>query len=142
MTIEKRLETLEQAVREGASHVRRWRLLATGLSIALLAMIGVAASAPSHPVDEVVRARTFEVVGDNGAVLARLGQVHGNGGIALYGEDGKLKFVVGMTADGMAVSTLGRNQELVRLTSTADLPQSQAAESTLIEYPSRDPIED
>ena len=69
-------------------------ILATGLSIGLLAMVGIAANEPSHPVPEVVRARTFEVVGNNGAVLARLGQVQGDGGLALYGEDGKMMAAV------------------------------------------------
>jgi hypothetical protein len=143
MTIEQRLEVLEQTAREGVRQVRRWRILATGLSIGLLAMFAIAANEPSHPVPEVVRARTFEVVGNNGTVLARLGQVQGDGGLALYGEDGKLEFVVGMTADGEAVSLLDRNRQLVRLTSISDLPKLQpAAETTLIEYPSKDPIED
>lgn len=111
--------------------------------MALVAMFGIAANEPSHPVSEVVRARTFEVVGNNGAVLARLGQVHGDGGLALYGGDGKLQFVVGMTADGEVVSVLNQNHELVRLTSTADNIFKQANnETTLIEYPSKDPIED
>jgi hypothetical protein len=143
MTIENRLEALEQMARDGARQARRWRVLATGLSMALLTMICVAADEPSHPVAEVVRARTFEVVGDNGAVLARLGQVNGDGGLALYGDDGKLEAVIGMTPDGAVVSLLNRKNELVRLVSAADILEAKAAEDAKwVVYPSRDPIED
>jgi hypothetical protein len=141
MTIEQRLAVLEEAARDGARQVRRWRICATGLAIGMLAMFAVAANGPSVP--EVMRARTFEVVGDNGAVLGRFGQVNGDGGLALYGEDGNLHFVVGMTAEGEAVSLLDQNRKLVRLTSVSDLPKFQnASEVNLIEFPSRDPIED
>src|SRR5689334_10156806 len=103
MTLEQRLEALEQSVRDGGRQLRRWRTLAIGSSVVLLAICTMAAAERTGLIPDVLRAKSFEVINDQGLVMARVGQVDGNGGIALFGRDGKENFIVGMTPSGEQV---------------------------------------
>ena len=113
MSIEQRLEYVERGV-------RRWKMIAAGLAVTLLAICGIAANGSPTFIPAVLHARCLEIVNDNGVTVARIGQVNGNGGLALYGQDGELEFVVGMTADGEAVSLLDGKHQLVGLRSSSD----------------------
>jgi hypothetical protein len=100
----------------------------------LLAICTMAAAERTGLIPDVLRAKSFEVINDQGIVMARVGQVDGNGGIALFGRDGKENFVVGMTPNGEQMWVRDANYGMVRLGGNnfqpTDLPD-------LIEYPDR-----
>lgn len=115
MNIEQRLEALEQNVRNGARQARRWRNIALGSCAMLVCVCALGADQARDHIPQVIRARTFEVVGPNGIVMARLGQARGDGTLALYGSDGRPDFEVGMTSSGAKVSLANESRRLYQV---------------------------
>jgi len=120
MTIEQRLEVLERDVRDGARQVRRWRTWALGSAAALVAVCAMGAGESSRHIADVIRARSFEVVDDTGAVLARLGPSKGDGSIMLFDHHGRPQFVVNMTSRGEAVLMADQAGRLNRIVMDRD----------------------
>ncbi|MBA4019887.1 MAG: hypothetical protein C0483_22195 [Pirellula sp.] len=112
MTVEQRLEALEQNVRDGARQARRWRNIAFGSCALLVGVCALGADQATDHIPQIIRARTFEVVGPNGVVMARLGQARGDGTLALYGPDGRPDFQVGMTSTGTKISLANESRRL------------------------------
>jgi hypothetical protein len=107
-TIEQRLARLEQSV-------RRWKLAASVLLVAVLAFTAMGAkSGMLTSVPAVFQAHRIELLNDRGTVVASLGQIEGNGRLALYNRDGKVEFVATGTTDGGVLSICDGDHPLIR----------------------------
>jgi hypothetical protein len=85
-----------------------------------MAVCGMGAQEYSQHVADVIRARSFEVVDDSGAVLARLGPSKGDGSIMLFDRNGRPQFVVNMTSNGEAVLMADQAGRLNRIVMERD----------------------
>ncbi len=115
--IESRLERLETENRK-----LRYGVGALALVGVSVAMLGV-----SDPqlgpggVADVVRARRFEVINDNGRVAAELDHLMNFGRLAIRDDQGELGvWAATRSGQGGAVFTLNRGEKLVELSSTID----------------------
>ncbi|MBL0273780.1 MAG: hypothetical protein IPQ06_12075 [Chitinophagaceae bacterium] len=112
-TIEIRLQKLE------ASNRRYKRIVL--LMMASFATFFMAFRGPKTAPD-VLQAKRFEVVDDNGHVLVRLNQSEGNGTIKTYRTDGKklLNLTYSTKNEGYIGVEDGKDQEMMRFTSSND----------------------
>jgi hypothetical protein len=112
-TIEIRLQKLETANR------RYQRVIL--LMIAFFATIFMAFR-KHNPVPDVIQAKRFEVVDDNGNVLVMTGQNSGNGVMKTYRSDGKrlLNFSYTTLNEGYFGIEDGAGQEMIRLSSSSE----------------------
>jgi hypothetical protein len=119
MTIEQRLERLERE--------NRW-LKAGGTAVVLVLLaVGVMGAAWGKKIPDVVKARAFHVVGNDGTVLARLeyatGKTDGGSGyVTTYNAKGQALVMLAATTVGEgAVTTLnGKGQSLVTITASTN----------------------
>ena len=119
MTVEERLDRLERQ--------NRW--LKAGLASLLVAAVatGLLVFAPQDTIPDLVEARAFHVVDENGAVLVKLEDSFGfslglGGTITTLSNEGQKLVMLTATMDGEGmVRTLnGKGQELVVLGTTVD----------------------
>lgn len=128
MTIEERLERLE-----GQNTILKACLVAlAGVSLAciflgLFGVFGGSAAPDQEPVPDIMRAKAFHVVGDDGRVLIKLEDTSGLGAslagtiTTLNGNGQELvRLTATTTGEGVVTTTNGEGQELVKLTATTD----------------------
>lgn len=89
MTIEERIDRLERTN-------RRYRLMFTLIGVLALCAVGISAT-QDDGVPDVIRAKVFEVVDDEGNGLVTIGDVLGSGVFALYDKTGDTLVVIGGT---------------------------------------------
>lgn len=70
-------------------------------------------------VPNVVRARRFDLVAEDGSLLATIGQVQGSGSLAIFDRAGRLQFIVGGTQNGGVMSIKNGSTDVVRLRGSA-----------------------
>jgi hypothetical protein len=107
-SVEERLARVEKLV-------WRWKLAVVVLSMTILGFTAMGAQ-PELPtyVPDVIHARRIDIVNNKGVVVASVGQVKGNGSLALYNENGKMQFVVAGTKDGGVFSICSGDRQLIR----------------------------
>ena len=113
-TIEMRLQKLEVTN-------RRYKTIVIVMLGAVLVTTFMAFRSPIA-VPDVLQAKKFEVVDDNGNVLVRVSQDAGNGLIKTYNKDGKKLVNITYTTKGEGFLALedGNSQETVRLTTSSE----------------------
>ncbi len=109
MTIDERLASLERDRRLN-------RAIIYALAATLLAFMGLGMMQPGQT-PEVVRAKRFDVVGEDGKTLVRLGSRSGEGGqsgrLRIYGANGKESVIVGSNDLGGAVLVMNDDEREV-----------------------------
>ncbi len=70
-------------------------------------------------VPDVVRARRFDLIAEDGSLLATIGQVQGSGSLAIFDKAGKLQFIIGGTAHGGVVAIKNGSTDVVRIGASA-----------------------
>lgn len=97
-----------------------------GLTGSIWAVVGLEANVErarqanaSLAVPNVIRARRFDLVADDGSLLATIGQVQGSGSLAIFDRAGKLQFILGGTQNGGALSIKNGSADVVRIGGSA-----------------------
>ena len=113
-TIEMRLQNLEATN-------RRYKTIVMIMLVIVFATIFMAFRKPIA-IPDVMQAKKFEVVDDNGNVLVRVSQDVGNGLIKTFNKDGKKLVNITYTTKGEGFLALedGNSQETVRLTTSSE----------------------
>lgn len=73
----------------------------------------------SQVIPSVIRAQRFELVTEDGTLLATIGQVRGNGNFAIFDQAGKLQFMVAGTKNGGIMAVANGKTNLVRVGASA-----------------------
>lgn len=108
MTIEERIERLER-------QNRHLRLGLAGIVLGAAAIFGGAAARQAVP--EVIKAKAFQVVADDGTPLVVLGALRGIGAVATFNGRGQELVRLGVSTVGAGTVTTrnAKGQELVKL---------------------------
>jgi hypothetical protein len=109
------MQSLEERLARVEKQVWRWKL---AVVVLLLAIVGITAmgAQPELPtyIPDVIHARRIDIINHKGVVVASVGQVKGNGSLALYNESGKMQTIVAGTKDGGVLSLCNGDQQLLR----------------------------
>ena len=122
MTLEQRMKRLERQNR----HLR-WGFVAAAVLVVISLMMGQAT--PSG-VPELLRAKTIEIIGDEGQVFVRLGQVSDHGHVWTYNPHGRevLALTATVDGDGMLCTFNAEGQRLIQLAAT------ESGRGTIVAY--------
>jgi hypothetical protein len=109
------MQSIEERLARVERLVLRWKLAAIVLFMAVLgfAAMGAQPLLPTY-IPDVIHARRIDLVNEKGTVVASVGQIKGNGSLALYNENGKMQFVVAGTQDGGVFSICNGDRQLIR----------------------------
>ncbi len=112
------MQTIEMRLKKLEATNRRYKTIVV-LMIASFATLFMAFKKP-NTVPDVLQAKKFELVDDNGNVLVNLTQINGNGIIKTYNSSGKKLVNITYTANGEGYMALedGKGQETIRFTSS------------------------
>ena len=107
MTLEQRMDRLERE--------RRWLKAGGGLAMAALLAVACIGAAQTEQIPEVVKARSFHVIGKNGAVLVEANGYQWSGGpevgfVSIFTADGQNVVEITATKMGLGVLTTSNAQ--------------------------------
>ncbi len=115
MTIEERIERLERTN-------RRYRRMFTLIGVLAVCAVGISA-AQDEGVPKVIRAKVFQVVSDDGHILAMLTGIEGQGTLSIWDKKGHpLAGMASVTVDGKRVGQVSIYREGQALVSLGGYP--------------------
>ena len=109
MTIEERIERLERTN-------RRYRLMFTLLGVVAICAVGISAT-QDDGIPDVIQAKAFEVVDDEGKRLAKLYDNQGNGILETFNDKGRQIVMLGVSVNRAGFVSIfnDKGKQLVRL---------------------------